>query len=131
MSMNTDWEYGNRKLAHYNKWLLDPKRESGTIYPGFPEDLQRERALAKLKAEVTANTAAKADRPKIPAKAPVKVKRTRTTEGPTKLDQAVELMRANPQFSKVEFIELFRNKLSMSQAGATTYFYSASKALRT
>ena len=131
MSMNTDWEYGNRKLAHYNKWLLDPKRESGTIYPGFPEDLQRERAVAKLKAEAATKVVEKTERAKIPAKAPPKVKRARTTEGPTKLDRAVELMRANPQLAKADIIKLFCEQLSMTPAGATTYFYSASKAIRT
>ena len=31
-------EYYVRKLAHYNKWLMDPKRPLGEAYPGFPED---------------------------------------------------------------------------------------------
>ena len=28
---------GQNRLDHYNKWLMDPKREfGGSVYPGFP-----------------------------------------------------------------------------------------------
>lgn len=28
-------EEGQRRLDHYNKWLMDPKRSSGSTYPGY------------------------------------------------------------------------------------------------
>lgn len=127
MGMNDDYEYANRKLAHYNKWLLDPKRELGTFYPGFPEDIQRERAVAKLKAEAVAKVVTKAEKPKMVR--PAKVKRTRkVSDGPTKLEQAIELYKANTQLSKDSMIALIRERLDMSLAGATTYYYNAKKA---
>ena len=31
-------DYIDRKLKHYNEWLLDNKRLFTEVYPGFPED---------------------------------------------------------------------------------------------
>ena len=123
-----DQTYGQRKLDHYNKWLLDPKRkvEDGP-YPGFPEDVKLAKARAKLADDIAAKAVAK-------AKAPAKVKATKAKRArkedaaPTKLDRAVELFKANAKLSKDNMIELFRTELDMSLAGATTYYYNARKA---
>lgn len=112
-------EYGDRKLAHYNAWLLDPKREFGTIYPGFPEDLEQPKAKKRI-AKVTDKVTKK-------GKVPAKTKAKRTSKGATKLDQAKALFAANSSLSRAEVIELFMTELGMSKAGATTYFYNAQK----
>ena len=31
-------DYIDRKLKHYNEWLIDNKRSFTEVYPGFPED---------------------------------------------------------------------------------------------
>ena len=123
-------DYLTRKLAHYNEWLLDPKRKPGVPYEGFPEDVAKAQAVAKLKAEARVKADAKdAAKAKAPAKVKApKAKRARKAEGPTKLERAVELYKANMKLSKDNMIDLFRTELDMSLAGATTYYYNARKA---
>lgn len=123
-----DPEYLTRKLEHYNKWLLDPKRPAGEIYQGFPEDIKQAKAVAKLKADME-NRPAKVVKEKIvrPPKAK-RAKRASKQEGPTKLEQAIELYKANLHLSKDNMIDIIREKLVMSLAGATTYYYNARKA---
>lgn len=117
MNMIEQNEYGTRKLAHYNAWLMDTKREFGVPYPGFPED---------LKAEKTKRV------PKVTTKAPAKkagktVTKTKSKGKETKLDQAKALFKANVKLSRENMITLFMEKLQMSKAGATTYFYNVQK----
>lgn len=121
-----DPDYGTRKLAHYNVWLLDPNRKPypADRYPGFPEDVEREQAVAAYKEEFVQRQA-KPKAEKAP-KAP-RAKRAKRMEGPTKQERAVELYKANMKLSKDNMIALLREKLDMSLAGATTYFYNAKK----
>lgn len=121
-----DPDYGTRKLAHYNVWLLDPNRKPypADRYPGFPEDVEREQAVAAYKEEFIQRQA-KPKAEKAP-KAP-RAKRAKRMEGPTKQERAVELYKANMKLSKDNMIALLREKLDMSLAGATTYFYNAKK----
>lgn len=126
--LGTSPDYGQRKLDHYNKWLLDPKRDVGDgPYPGFPEDIKLAKARAKLADEYIAKAKAKAEAP-VKVKAP-KAKRARKAgAGPSKIDRAVELYKANIKLSKDNMIALLREELDMSLAGATTYYYNAKKA---
>lgn len=120
-----DPDYLTRKLEHYNKWLLDPKRPAGEIYGGFPEDLKQAKAVAKLKADMEKKAVVK-EKIVRPPKAK-RAKRASRQEGPTKLEQAVELYKANLHLSKDNMISLIQEKLVMSLAGATTYYYNARK----
>ena len=43
----------------------------------------------------------------------------------SKIDRAVELLKANSTLSRTEVIDLFVRELGMSKAGASTYFYNA------
>jgi hypothetical protein len=124
-----DPDYGTRKLAHYNVWLLDPNRKPypADRYPGFPEDVEREQAVAAYKEEFVARAqtkAAKAAKPKA-VKTP-KVKRAKKTDGPTKQDRAVEIYK-RLNGVKGDVIQMIQAELGMSLAGATTYFYNAKK----
>ena len=119
-------DYLQRKLAHYNAWLLDPKREVGSgPYPGFPDDIARTKGVAKLKAEFAAKAEVKA---KAKAAAPKKehAKRAKRTDGPTKQDRTVEIYR-ELNGDKATVISAIQERLGMSVAGATTYFYNAKK----
>lgn len=113
MTAQEQVEYGNRKLAHYNAWLMDTKRPFGVAYPGFPEDMEAPKA-AKRMTKVTDKVAKKGSG-KTPA---MRV---------TKLDQAKELFKANGFKGREFMVALFMTELSMSKAGATTYFYNAQK----
>ena len=123
-------DYLQRKLAHYNAWLLDPKREVGSgPYPGFPEDIARTKGVAKLKADIAAKAETKAKfktmwTPTAPKKE--RAKRAKRTDGPTKQDRAVEIYR-ELNGDKATVISAIQERLGMSVAGATTYFYNAKK----
>ena len=117
-------DYMQRKLNHYNGWLLDPKRAVGSgPYPGFPEDLAMEKALVitkEIHAEKIAKKKAAASQPR--------AVRARSAPGqPTKLERAKALRASNPGASKDTLISMFIDQLGMSKAGATTYYYSSAK----
>ena len=51
MYSNEQNEYYQRKLDHYNKWLMNDKRDFGEPYPGFPEDKKLLKILKKRENE--------------------------------------------------------------------------------
>ena len=120
-SLTDENNYLTRKLAHYNAWLTDPKRKFGTIYPGFPEEhpaVVAEKAAAAAAPKPAAKP--KADKPK--AKAEKKAK----SAGGSKQDRALEIFREFSGDRKL-VIAAIQDRLAMSAAGATTYFYNAKK----
>lgn len=50
--------------------------------------------------------------------------------GPTKQDLATAIVRKNPGESRAELISIIMQECEMSKAGATTYYYNATKALK-
>jgi hypothetical protein len=131
--------YMDRKLAHYNVWLVDSSREAGKPYPGFPEDMQARPVKFRMKNMQTMNafqqneydvaqrraassSVAKAVKAPKVAKEP---KAPRAT-GPTKADRALEIFKRLGG-DKAAVIAAIKDELSMSDAGATTYFYNAKK----
>lgn len=121
-STPTDNSFGSRKLAHYNVWLLDPKRVAGVPYPGFPEEIKMEKARAAYVEDFTARKAAKVVKPKTVAKAKV----ARNSTVPTKQSMATQIYR-DLGGDKPLVIAKIQEQLVMSLAGATTYFYNAKK----
>ena len=122
-----DNAYLQRKLDHYNAWLLDPKRkvEDGP-YKGFPEEVERAAKLAKGRAIMEAERAAKPVKPAKVVKTKIAAKRPRA-EGPTKQERAIEIYRDFMGLSKDNVVAKIREQLDMSLAGATTYYYNAKK----
>ena len=133
MDHNEYNKYLDRKLAHYNVWLVDNSRVIGKPYPGFPEDKQarpvknriddmmnafeqHDHDMARRRAAPAAVKAPK------PAKAP----RAASASGPTKADRALEIFKRLGG-DKAAVIAAIKDELSMSDAGATTYFYNAKK----
>lgn len=127
MNLNEYNDYCTRKLAHYNVWLLDNKREFGKPYPGFPEDLQLAKKGKKVESPVIANMAETMTKTKAaPAKAKAK-KAKRAGASPTKGDLALQVYK-RLNGDKTQVISELQTGLGMSLAGATTYFYNAKKA---
>ena len=127
MNLNEYNDYCTRKLAHYNAWLLDNKREFGKPYPGFPEDLQLAKKGKKVESPVIANMAETMTKTKAaPAKAKAK-KAKRAGASPTKGDLALQIYK-RLNGDKTNVISELQTGLGMSLAGATTYFYNAKKA---
>lgn len=127
--------YLDRKLAHYNQWLVDNSREIGKPYPGFPEDKQARPVKFRMKNMQTMNAfeqfdsdmKARSAKPKA-EKAPKVAKEPRAPRatGPTKADRALEIFK-RLSGDKAAVIAAIKDELSMSDAGATTYFYNAKK----
>ena len=121
-NLNFRNDYMQRKLDHYNQWLLNPKRAVGSgPYPGFPDDIQLKVGRAIMQAEVKAKAEVKAVKA-----VKLKAVKARKAEGPTKQERAVEVYK-RLNGSKVEVIQAIQTELGMSVAGATTYFYNAKK----
>jgi len=131
--------YLDRKLAHYNVWLVDNSREIGKPYPGFPEDKQARPVKFRMKNMQTMNAfqqydhdmaerraasslVAKAEKAPKVAKEP----KAPRASGPTKADRALEIFK-RLSGDKAAVIAAIKDELSMSDAGATTYFYNAKK----
>ncbi len=125
-------DYGTRKLAHYNEWLLNPKRPAdGVPYPGFPEDVALERARESLKKEYAKK--AFTNIVKQVTKGAVVSKRinTGTTANPrTKQMFANQVYNERIKLgeSRDQIVNEIMERVGMSKAGATTYFYNAKKA---
>jgi len=127
--------YLDRKLAHYNVWLVDNSREAGKPYPGFPEDKQARPVKFRMKNMQTMNAfeqfdsdmKARSAKP-VAVKAPKVAKEPRAPRatGPTKADRALEIFK-RLSGDKAAVIAAIKDELSMSDAGATTYFYNAKK----
>ena len=127
--------YLDRKLAHYNVWLVDNSREAGKPYPGFPEDKQARPVKFRMKNMQVMNAFEQlehdqAQRRAKPAtvKAPKVAKEPKAprASGPTKADRALEIFKRLGG-DKAAVIAAIKDELSMSDAGATTYFYNAKK----
>lgn len=123
MSLNavvTQSSYLKRKLDHYNSWLLDPSRPLTSSYPGFPEDIKREKAINTLASEVKIKTEARKMRAKI------QKKRAKHETGRSKAELAAEFFTKHSGNKDLVVADL-QNFAGMSKAGATTYFYNAKK----
>ena len=95
--------YLDRKLAHYNVWLVDNSRAAGKPYPGFPEDKQVRPVKVRMKNMQVMNAfeqhdhdmaqrkvaTPKAERAPAVAKEP----RAPRATGPTKSDRALEIFK--------------------------------------
>lgn len=131
----TDQAYLTRKLKHYNEWLLDNTREFGKPYPGFPEDQK----AAKRKTSVIKETPVVAPVKRKKGKSVMKIetvgikaaKIARAPKAGTKQAKAIEIVRTLGVGAKADAIAKIMSDLSMSKAGATTYFHNARNALAT
>ena len=130
MANNEHSEYLDRKLAHYNVWLLDKNREFGKPYPGFPEDLKRKgkkmqsNVIADMTEVLSGTKAAPAA-----SKAKAKPKTAKKSDGPragSKGELALAIYK-RLNGDKAAVISAIQAEAGMSQSGATTYFYNCKK----
>jgi hypothetical protein len=124
----TQLDEGAKRLAHYNEWLLDPNRPFGTIYPGYQTSTKPTKGK-KMPSTVIADMTKVLTKEKKVAIKPAK-KAARVSDGPragSKSELAVEIYK-RLKGDKASVIAAFQSELSMSVAGATTYFYNAKKA---
>ena len=119
--VDMDWQAGQARLDHYNKWLMDPKRPIDSVYPGYPGDKndsysEGTRAGRKVVTKPVAPKSKSADN-----EASVKEKSM------TKLATATEIVKSAG--SKAEALAKIVETLGVTKANAYVYFTKAQKAL--
>lgn len=114
------------RLNHYNDWLMDDKRETGSTYPGYPGDKAVKPTKNKVVTPVKTPKKGKSVM-KIETTG-VKIARTAVTKAPkagSKQAKANEIVMRIGVANKSQAIEAIMAEASMSKAGATTYFHNA------
>lgn len=117
--VDMDWQKGQARLDHYNKWLMDPARPLGTLYPGYPEQED------PVRNETVAPAPEKRHNRRIV---------THTLKGNamskvTNLSRAIEIVKASA--SKAEALDKLVTELGVKRPNAFVYFTKATKALGT
>lgn len=118
---------GQRRLDHYNKWLCDPKRELGTIYPGFPGDkkvrnVKAEQATVKRKPRMSVDKIVDS-RGVIMGLNPTKV--IVDFKGPrpgSKLSKALEIVKSTGKDDKESCLKAIVEALSVTRGNASIYY---------
>ena len=143
----TDWQEGQRKLDHYNKWLSDPTRKfSDGPYPGYsaetegkpPEIVESEqkapvfqgkkpkknKGLATKEVTVAKNT-------KSPYNITMLNKKGSEMSKVTNLTRATEIVRnaVENNVQKKSVLETLVSELGITRSNAFVYYTKASKAL--
>ena len=122
-------EYTER-LRHYNEWLMDDTRDSTSTYPGFPGDAKKEKttivvekpAVAPIKSTKGSKNSMKIQNVGMKVQSVQVMKRPKAG---TKQALAIEIVQSMGVAKKHDAISEIMAKLSMSKAGATTYFHNA------
>ena len=130
---------GQDRLDHYNAWLLDPEREFGVPYPGFPGDLVETLQDAPVLEVKKANKINKLAHRKVTVDVRPKVSHNRyilNRKGNemtkvTNLSKATDIVKAaiESRTPKSEILNLLVSELSVTRSNAFVYFTKATKAL--
>jgi len=149
--VDLNWQGLQDRLDHYNKWLMDPKREFTSIYPGYPGDKNDSYSepVKSIETVQDAPVSTQKKSKKINKLAPrnkpvdldsgasimdVSVEKTHTERisqmaKVTNLSRATEIVKASA--SKAEALDKIVAELGVKRANAFVYFTKASKALGT
>lgn len=104
------------RLEAYNAWLRDPNREIGTsVYPGYPKtekETKVEENVIETKVEETLAKVTKAMRKPV-------------SKGPSKLMQAVDIVKANPD--RKTAIASIMEALNVTKNNAGVYYIKVTK----
>ena len=111
---------GQQRLDHYNKWLLDPKREVGAVYPGYPQDKKPiSRKKGKMMEAVAVDT--KVSKPVKVTKAKAESTAKAPREG-SKLSKALEVVKSTGKDDKEACLVAIVNALSVTRGNASIYY---------
>jgi hypothetical protein len=110
---------GQARLDHYNKWLLDPKRVPGTLYPGYPADKKAlSRKKGKMIMEAVATETVVVTKP---SKAPKADKAPKVT----KLSIAAGVVKATGKDDKEACLKAIVESLNVTRGNASIYYAKA------
>lgn len=116
---------GQDRLDHYNKWLLDPKREFGSIYPGYPEDKKVPKSRKKGKKDMEAAVETVVTKPVVKATKASLDKRPKAPREGTKLSKATEVVKATGKDDKEACLKAIVEALSVTRGNASIYYAKA------
>lgn len=115
---------GQARLDHYNKWLLDPKRIPGTLYPGYPADKRptKSRKKGKMIMEAVATESVV-----VTPKAVKAVKAPKADKAPkvTKLSIATDVVKATGKDDKEACLKAIVEALNVTRGNASIYYAKA------
>lgn len=106
---------GQRRLDHYNAWLLDPKRVPGTTYPGYPA---YKRPLSRKKGKKEMEDVVK---DVVVAKEPKAKKEPKVT----KLSVATDVVKSTGKDDKEACLKAIVQALSVTRGNASIYYTKA------
>lgn len=111
---------GQKRLDHYNKWLMDPKRVPGTIYPGYPEDKKPKARKKGKMMDVAVNT-------EVVAKPMKTVKAPKADKAPkvTKLSIATDVVKVTGKDDKEACLKAIVEALGVTRGNASIYYAKA------
>jgi hypothetical protein len=109
---------GQRRLDHYNKWLCDPKRELGTVYPGYPRDkkvrnVKAEPATVKRKPRMSVDKIVDSKSVIVDFKGP---------RPGSKLSKALEIVKSTGKDDKESCLKAIVEALSVTRGNASIYY---------
>ena len=118
----------------FRSWLMDEKREFPSVYPGYPADKGKKPTTVVVEKPKVAPVKREKGRKSVMKIETVGVKVARSTVAKvaktgTKQAKAIEIVRKLGIEQKAHAIETIMSELSMSKAGATTYFHNSRHAL--
>ena len=116
---------GQARLDHYNKWLLDPKREFGSIYPGYPEDKKVPKSRKKGKKDMEAAVETVVTKPVVKAPVAKAEKAAKAPREGTKLSKATEVVKATGKDDKEACLKAIVEALSVTRGNASIYYAKA------
>lgn len=126
--LNDYSQYLERKLKHYNEWLMNPKRPVyAGPYPGFPEDLEYKKSIEALREDFQQRHEEK-EKPKPEKEKKTRAKRAKKSEGPNRQTLAQEIFKRFDG-DRAKVVQAIQDELGMPSGSAMTYFYNAKKAL--
>lgn len=143
----TDWQEGQRKLDHYNKWLSDPTRKfSDGPYPGYsakteektPEIVETVRKSKVFRGKnpkkikgLEAREVTVAQNTEIPYNMRIVNKKGHEMAKVTNLSRAVEIVRnaVENNVQKKSVLETLVSELGVTRSNAFVYYTKAAKAL--
>lgn len=117
---------GQKRLDHYNRWLLDPKREAGTTYPGYPEDRKvKSRKKGRIMEQVAVDTGVM----KNVVKTVKAVKAPKAPREGTKLSKAIVIVKDTGKDDKEACLKALVEALAITRGNASIYYAKAIAAL--
>lgn len=129
-----DWQDGQRRLDHYNKWLLDNNRPFGQVYPGYPDEVVENKndsysEVPEQSAQVSNETVALKPKKSHNRRIVNKIMKGSEMSKVTKLSQATEIVKASA--SKADALAKIMEALGVTKSNAFVYYTKATKATGT